>query len=110
MIKKFSVAFNGLKLALSSKSVQLQLFFAILAISVSLIFQFTKTENLILGLCIAIVISLEIVNEAIERLCDRITKEYDSQIKDIKDLSAAAVLVTSLISLVLGIMMIINHI
>ncbi len=109
MKKKFMDAFRGIKVALKSKSIQLQFCFALIAIIASIIFKFTFYENLIVGLCIALVLSLEIINESIERLCDRVTTDFDDQIKQVKDLSAAAVLVASGVSLILGVLMILNH-
>lgn len=48
------------------------------------------------------VLSLETINSSIEKLCDLITIERDPKIKTIKDLSAGAVLIFSIISLVIG--------
>lgn len=48
------------------------------------------------------VLSLETMNSSIEKLCDLITMERDPKIKTIKDLSAGAVLIFSIISLVIG--------
>ena len=37
--------------------------------------------------------ALEIINSAIEILCNKITKQYDADIKKIKDLGSAAVFI-----------------
>ena len=52
--------------------------------------------------CIALVIGLELINTALERLCDFVHPEIDPEIGYIKDLAAAAVLVGSLISMIIG--------
>jgi diacylglycerol kinase len=47
-----------------------------------------------------IVLSLELLNSAIETLCDLVHPEYSLQVKHIKDISAGSVLVISLVWLV----------
>ena len=74
-----------------------------MAVVLGLLLEITKTEWLILCLTIALVISLEIVNSAIEGLADFITQEKNESIKRIKDLSAAAVLVSAMASIIIGI-------
>ena len=48
------------------------------------------------------VLSLETINSSIEKLCDLISMDIDPRIKTIKDLSAGAVLIFSVIALVIG--------
>jgi diacylglycerol kinase len=55
-------------------------------------------------ICIAMVISFELMNTAVEKICDRISTEIHPLTKLIKDISAAAVLVVSLASLVTGLL------
>jgi undecaprenol kinase len=59
-------------------------------------------EWIVVLLLIGGVLSLETINSSIEKLCDLITMERDPKIKTIKDLSAGAVLIFSMISLVIG--------
>jgi diacylglycerol kinase (ATP) len=49
----------------------------------------------------SLVMSLEIINTVVENICDIIQPEYDKRIKLIKDLSAGAVLVASLVWLII---------
>ena len=53
-------------------------------------------------ICFGLVFSLELVNTAIEKLCDVVTEEWDDRIKAIKDISAAAVLVSAVFAAVVG--------
>ncbi len=55
-------------------------------------------------LCTGLVISLEMLNSAIERICNMYTTEFHPAIKIIKDIAAAAVLWSALISLVVGLL------
>lgn len=58
--------------------------------------EFSLTNWAVLVLTIGAVISAELINTAIEDLCDLYSTSKDSRIKRIKDISAAAVLVVAL--------------
>jgi diacylglycerol kinase len=58
-------------------------------------FGVSKTEWCIIALCCGIVIATELVNTAIERLCDAVIPEQNPAIKFVKDASAGAVLIAS---------------
>ena len=53
-------------------------------------------------LCIGLVLALELINTAIEKTCDSITKEYAEPIKRAKDCAAGAVLCASAVAAVVG--------
>ena len=53
-------------------------------------------------LCIALVMSLELINTAMERLCNRVTHEHDELIRQAKDCAAGAVLISAVISAIVG--------
>lgn len=92
-MKKFKYAFEGLKFAFKQKAVLIQALLAIFAIIGGLIIKLDNYEWLAFIICIAGVISLEIVNSVVENLCDLYSKEYDIRIKHIKDMASGAVLV-----------------
>lgn len=58
---------------------------------------------LILIVCFA-VLSIEILNTAIEKVCDIIQPEFDERIKIIKDISAGAVILMTIASVAVGIL------
>lgn len=58
-------------------------------------YNFDKVGWCVLMLTISLVLSLECVNTAIERACNKITEEYDKTIMIAKDVSAASVLVAA---------------
>lgn len=109
-MKKFKDAFNGLKIALKEKSVIIQCILGILAIIGGIIIKLDIYEWLAFIICIALVISLEIVNSVIEKLCDLYSKEYDERIKIIKDMASAFVLVACLFSLIICIIVVLRRI
>lgn len=107
----FKYAFRGLFLGLRSEiHLKVHLVFALAVSCLGFYFEISKSEWLIILLCIGIVISAELFNSAIEQLADRITLENDAHIKAAKDLAAGAVLITAIISLVIGLIIFIPHI
>lgn len=95
-MKKFADSFSGLKDALRHRAVRIQCVLGILAIAGGLIIRLDHYEWLAFIVCIASVISAEIMNTAIERVGDYLSPGKDERIRVIKDLSSAAVLVSSL--------------
>ncbi len=61
-------------------------------------------EWCILVLMICLVLVLELINTAIERCVDLVTKDYRELARVAKDVSAGAVLVASMFSVVIGIL------
>lgn len=111
LIFKFRVAFNGIIEGLSTDfSIQLQFFFAICAILVAFIFNFTYIEWSIWLICISMVLTLEYLNSAFESMMDRLDPSYHILTKKAKDLGAAAVLISAIFSLIIGFIFICQHI
>ena len=76
---------------------------ATVAVTVAgVIFNISKTEWLFIAVCCAAVIATEMINTAIEKLCDMVSTEIHPVIKIIKDVSAGAVLVCAIGSVVVG--------
>ena len=73
-------------------------------IATGLYFKVTKLEWMVLLICCGFVISLELVNSAIEKLCDAFTTDNNATVKYVKDVMAGAVLVTSITALIIGIL------
>ncbi|NCI47529.1 diacylglycerol kinase family protein [Sediminibacterium soli] len=75
---------------------------AILVLLAGWYFSVSAVEWCILCLCVALVIGLEMMNHALEKLCNMVHEEWHPVVKVIKDVSAGAVLVASVISLITG--------
>lgn len=56
----------------------------------------------LLCLCFGLMLAAELLNTAIERLCDRDARGYDSLVRDAKDIAAAAVFVCALFCVAVG--------
>lgn len=76
---------------------------SVLVIILSILLDISRTEWLVILLLIGLVLSLEIVNTAIENICDYISPEWHRMIKKIKDLAAAAVFLAAMIAVACGI-------
>lgn len=73
-------------------------------VALGVFFGINRTEWMIILLCIALVLGLEMVNTSLEMICNFLTKDYDIRIKHIKDIAAAAVWLAAIISVVIGVM------
>ena len=103
LTKAFGFAFYGLCLFFKmERNGKIQLSFAVLVTALGIALQINLHEWICVLLFIAAVLSLEMLNSAIEKLCDMVCADYNATIKIIKDVSAGAVLWTSLISVVVA--------
>ena len=68
----------------------------------AIVFNVSKIEMAILLLVAGFVWTAELFNTAIEKIMDFISKERHPEIKFIKDISAAAVLISAIVSLITG--------
>lgn len=97
------VAISGLCLFFSKeRNGRIQLIIAGATIVISALIGLSKTEWQIILFCIALVLISEMMNSAIEKVCNLISEAYHPGIKVIKDISAGAVLLACLISAVIG--------
>ncbi len=109
-MKKFKYAITGIKNSLKEKSVFTQVMLGLLAIAGGITIKLEPYEWLAFFICIGMVISLELVNSCIEKVCDMYKREYDERIRVIKDYSAGAVLVACFFSLVVCLYVVIRRI
>jgi diacylglycerol kinase (ATP) len=102
-VDKFAVAGRGLNVAMTQEKSFLGHFLATAVVIVAgFVLGITKTEWLIVVLCIMSGLSTELLNTAIERLAKAITQETNPHIRDALDIASAAVLIISLGAVVLG--------
>ena len=73
-----------------------------LIVGLGVVLQISAIEWLFVAGCSMLVLSMELVNTAIENVCDLISTEFNPLIKVIKDVAAAAVLVSAAGSAVIG--------
>ena len=96
-------ALNGvMHFFLTEHNAILHLFSTIVVLLLSFICSVSKFEAIALAGCVGLVWICELFNTAIERMMDHITPERNPNVKFIKDVSAAAVLLASLTSFIIG--------
>jgi diacylglycerol kinase len=94
---------SGIKLIFKNeRNFRIDLVVAIVVILAGFAFQISYTDWIAISLVISMVFVAETINSAIEALCDTVSLDYKVNIKYAKDVSAGAVLVTALVSVVTG--------
>ncbi|GAB3423631.1 diacylglycerol kinase family protein [Niabella aquatica] len=105
LTRSLGYAFNGLVQAIrSEQNMKVHIVAAIIVTTGGFILSIPTAEWIAILICIGVVIAFEMFNTAIEKLCDFVSPEHHAQIKVIKDLSAGAVLVMAIISLITGLL------
>jgi len=91
-------SWNGLKFAVrSEQAIREELVGLLLAIPLAFIVGTTPERRLELIAVVLLLIAVELLNTAIEKLADRLTRDIDPQIRDVKDMGSAAVLAALII-------------
>ena len=85
------------------RNFKIEIIFACLVTIASFILKVSILEWAILILVMGMVLTLEMINTAIERCVDLVTKEYRELAKAAKDVAAGAVLIMSMFSIIIGI-------
>jgi len=97
LILRMGFAISGLRYAINcEKSIRFQLICALLMLLLMLVLQPALYWWAIVLIVMVMVVAAEMFNTAIESICDFIQPENDERIKNIKDVAAGAVLVTSI--------------
>lgn len=106
IFSSFGYAGNGIKQAIKTEpNFRIHLIIAFAGIILAFIFQFSLLRWAILILTIAIVMVLELVNTGIEKIVDIIRPNYSPVAKLIKDVSAAAVLLSAFAAIAVGLLL-----
>ena len=101
--RTFINAFNGIQhFFKTERNGKIQASVSIFVVLAGLYVKLSSFEWIITLLCIGAVLSLEMLNSALEQLCNIVHSEYHPVIKIIKDVAAGAVLSVSIISSVIG--------
>ncbi|MEN1785666.1 MAG: diacylglycerol kinase family protein [Bacteroidota bacterium] len=83
---------------------QVQIIVSTIVIAAGFYFDLTKIEWILQLFCIGLVLGVESLNTAIERLSDKVSPDFDPQIGKVKDLSAGAVLLVSITAIIVGLL------
>jgi len=106
----FRYALAGIRLAWAGEmNFRIEVFCALLVLAFGWLVRLSPVEFAIVVAGIALVLTAEVINTALEELCDKFQPSHDPHIARIKDLAAAAVLLASLGALIIGIIIFIPH-
>lgn len=93
----FKTAVSGILWAFSTQpNYKVHIFLATVVLSAAFFFGVTKIEFVILLFTIVLGLVVEMVNTAIESVCDLVTKEWRQEVKIAKDVSAGMMLTTAI--------------
>ncbi len=103
--RSFLYAINGILASWKEqRNLKVQSIVAVITIGAGFLFEITVVEWCLVLFAIALVISLEMVNSAIEGLVDLVTHEHSDLAGKVKDVAAGAVLFASVIAVIIGVM------
>ena len=102
-LKSFNYAFNGLKILIQEEhNARIHFFIALIVIIGGFIYSISSMEWIIVIFAIGFVIAFELINTAIEQIANFISPEKHESIKRIKDIAAAAVLISVITAVLIG--------
>lgn len=108
MVKKHLKSFKYAKagflelLTVDNHNFIIELVLTGLVLLLGYILNISKTEWLFVVLCCGLVLTTEIINTSIEAACNAIDSKHNPLIKASKDIAAAAVVMTGITSLIIG--------
>ncbi len=109
--RRFACAWDGMKAAYrAEQSFRIQLTVAGVVSVVGLIVGLSQTEWALIVTAIGMVLSLELLNTMIEKTLDLLHPAQHEQVRFIKDVSASAVLISSLAAVIVGLIIFVRHI
>lgn len=102
-VMSFAHAFRGLGIAVrTQRNMRVHLAALVLVIVLGFVFQIAPWEWCVVVLVSGIVMAAELLNTAIEWLADRVSREREESIRNIKDAAAGAVLAASIAAAAVG--------
>lgn len=110
-LKSFTFAWKGiLTCAGHEQNITFHLIAAIIVLAAGFCFGISRTEWMVVMLCIGTVIAAELFNSAIERLVDMVSPEWKKIAGEVKDIAAGAVLVTAIAAAIVGIIVFLPYV
>lgn len=104
-MKSIGFAVKGaLKLITTEHSVMVQLSLAILMLFAGFYFNISREEWMLQTLAFGLVLGIESLNTAVEKIADFIHPEYHEKIGFIKDIAAGAVMFAATTAIIIGLL------
>ena len=90
---------HGLKVCCGEIAFRLELVYGLILLGLIFKLNISQTHTLILIIEYTLLLAFELINTAVEKTCNRITLEYDLQVRYAKDLASAAVFLMVLLNI-----------
>jgi diacylglycerol kinase len=111
LFKSFKYASRGfLKTWKEEQNLQIQSLAGAIVFILAIYLHVSRQEWIMLVFIVGLVILMELANSAVERIADVLKPRLNSYVKEIKDVTAAAVMVSSLVALIVGVLIFWPHI
>jgi len=111
ILKSQKHAIEGiLSIIKNERNFRIQITVAVLVITLSIALKISHQDWLAVAFLITLVLISEAFNSVIEAVCDTVSREYRVNIKYAKDVSAGAVLVSAILSVILGVIIFLPYI
>lgn len=109
--KSFLYAFRGLvKTFKEEQNLRIQAIIGIIIMIAGFYFRIEPVEWSLLIFVIGLVIIMELANSAVERITDVLKPRIHNYVKEIKDITAAAVMISALVSVMIGLIIFVPRI
>ena len=101
----FKYAFAGLKTLFKEEhNARIHFAVSLVVITMGLAFEISVSEWISICLIIGLVFACEILNSAIENICDLVSPQQNDFVKKAKDLGAAATFVSAVVAVIIGLL------
>lgn len=108
---KFAVAFRGIAIGMRGQaSFRVHLFAAAAVIAMAAVLRMHPWQWAVLLLCIAVVLTAELFNSALESLSRAITAEHNDHVGQALDVAAGAVLTAAIAAAAVGTIVLLNRV
>ena len=101
LIFNFKNSINGLRLGIKESSFILELMGGLILIPYVIFSNINIIFKLSIFIIYILLLAFELLNTAIEKICNKINREFDEDIKAIKDLSSSAVFILLFLLIIL---------
>jgi len=104
IIQSFKYAFRGCALVVKGeKNFRIQLLIAVIILILSFYFSLSKNERIIIIILNCIVLSMEMINTAVEHFLDLVKPRLHYRVSVVKDIMAGAVFLVSFCAVIIGV-------
>ena len=104
LAKSFSYAFKGIAYCVKNeRNMRIHICMALIVSMFSYCYEVNYTQYILILICMGLVISGEMINTAIETLTNLEAPSYNRLAKIAKDVAAGAVLISAILSIIVGI-------